>query len=131
MLTLHHDALVISLTVPNFLMKRVLVNNESSINILFMRAYKELGLDEAVLTSESTPLVGFSGEVKQTAYGRLCFGLQSDYGQPWIHVMGAIPSTLHQTIRFATPLGVKEIKGEQENSRSHYQTTLKGKSKQL
>ncbi|VVB02111.1 unnamed protein product [Arabis nemorensis] len=47
-------------------------------------------------------------------------------GCPWIHDMKAVPSTLHQAIKFATPWGVQEIKGEQENSRSCYQTTLKG-----
>ncbi|CAA7014549.1 unnamed protein product [Microthlaspi erraticum] len=47
-------------------MKRTLVDNGSSTNILFMDAYKGLGLDENALTRKSTPLVGFSGEVKQT-----------------------------------------------------------------
>ncbi|CAA7047599.1 unnamed protein product, partial [Microthlaspi erraticum] len=52
-------------------------------------------------------------------------------GRPWIHDMRAIPSTLHQTIKFPTPWGIREIKGEQEHSRSCYQTSLKGKSHQL
>ncbi|KAG7547449.1 Aspartic peptidase domain superfamily [Arabidopsis suecica] len=142
----HHDALVISLTVANCLMKRILVDNGSSTNILFIQAYKELGLDEVGLTRKSTPLVGFSGEVKQTigevtlpVYAGginkhtkfLVVDCPSAYnaivGRPWIHDMGAIPSTFHQTIKFPTPHGVKEIVGDQENARSCYQTTLKGK----
>ncbi|KAG7552568.1 Retrotransposon gag domain [Arabidopsis thaliana x Arabidopsis arenosa] len=39
----HHDALVISLTVANCLMKRILVDNGSSTNILYIQAYKERG----------------------------------------------------------------------------------------
>lgn len=46
--------------------------------------------------------------------------------RPWIHDMGAIPSTLHQSIKFPTVWGVKEIKIAQENSCTCYQTTLKG-----
>ncbi|XP_010445888.1 PREDICTED: uncharacterized protein LOC104728627 [Camelina sativa] len=64
--TPHHDALVIQLTVTNFLMKRILINNGSSTNILYMQAYKELGLDEEGLRRKSIQLVGFSGEVKQS-----------------------------------------------------------------
>ncbi|CAA7055099.1 unnamed protein product [Microthlaspi erraticum] len=146
----HHDALVISLTIANSLMKRTLVDNGSSTNILFMDAYKGLGLDENALTRKSTPLVGFSGEVKQTigevtlpVYAGginrqtkfLILDCATAYnaimGRPWIHDMGAVPSTLHQTIKFPTPWGVKEIKGEQEHARSCYQTTLKGKGHEL
>ncbi|XP_048605651.1 uncharacterized protein LOC111208166 [Brassica napus] len=66
-LTPHHDALVISLTVANGLVKRILVDNGSSSNIIFQAAYKDLGLEESALTWRITPLIGFSGEVKQTA----------------------------------------------------------------
>ncbi|XP_010489839.1 PREDICTED: uncharacterized protein LOC104767523 [Camelina sativa] len=127
--TLHHDTLVIQLTLANCLMKRILIDNGSSTNILYMQAYKELGLDEGGLTRKSIPLVGFSGEVKQSisevtlpVYGEgvnkhtkfLVVDCASAYNAimacPWIHDMGAIPSTLHQTIKFPTPWGVKEIR---------------------
>ncbi|KAL5846603.1 hypothetical protein ACOSQ3_010127 [Xanthoceras sorbifolium] len=38
----HHDALVISLTVANCLIKRILVDNGSSTNVLFHGALKEM-----------------------------------------------------------------------------------------
>ncbi|KAF3546321.1 hypothetical protein DY000_02006760 [Brassica cretica] len=57
-LTPHHDALVISLTVANCLVKRILVDNGSSGNIIFQVAYKDLGLEESVLTRRITPLIG-------------------------------------------------------------------------
>ncbi|KAF2609773.1 hypothetical protein F2Q70_00011726 [Brassica cretica] len=66
-LTPHHDALVISLTVANCLVKRILVDNASSDNIIFQAAYKDLGLEESALTQRITPLIGFSREVKQNA----------------------------------------------------------------
>ncbi|KAL0742224.1 hypothetical protein Bca4012_083737 [Brassica carinata] len=46
----HHDAVVISLTVPNCLVKRILVDNGSSSNIIFQTAYQDLGLEESALT---------------------------------------------------------------------------------
>ncbi|KAF3578488.1 hypothetical protein DY000_02031456 [Brassica cretica] len=63
----HHDALVISLTLANCLVKRILVNNGSSSNIIFQMAYQVLGLEESILTRKVTSLIGFSHEVKQTA----------------------------------------------------------------
>ncbi|XP_013708892.1 uncharacterized protein LOC106412534 [Brassica napus] len=57
-LTPHHDALVISLTVANCLVKRILVDNGSSGNIIFQAAYKDLGLEESALTQRITPLIG-------------------------------------------------------------------------
>ncbi|XP_018479426.2 uncharacterized protein LOC130501630 [Raphanus sativus] len=139
----HHDALVISLVIANCLVKRILVDNGSSSNIIFHSAYMDLGLDPKTLTRKATPLVGFSGEVKQTegevllpVYTEginqttkfLVVDCPSSYnvilGRPWIHDMGAVPSTLHQLVKFPTPWGVKVIRGDQENSRSCYQTTL-------
>ncbi|XP_013608051.1 PREDICTED: uncharacterized protein LOC106314774 [Brassica oleracea var. oleracea] len=100
-LTPHHDALVISLTVANCL---------------------DLGLEEIALTRRIPPLIGFSGEVEQIAgevtlpvYAEgvntstkfLVVGCDSSYnmilGRPWIHGMAAVPSTLHQMVKFPAP----------------------------
>lgn len=43
--------------------------------------------------------------------------------------MGAIPSTLHQTIKFRTPWGVRSIRGDQEIARHCYQVALKKRIK--
>ncbi|KAF3543588.1 hypothetical protein DY000_02007290 [Brassica cretica] len=61
-LTPYHDALVISLTVANCLVKKILEDNGSSGYIIFHAAYKDLGLEESALTRRITPLIGFSGE---------------------------------------------------------------------
>ncbi|XP_013708987.2 uncharacterized protein LOC106412615 [Brassica napus] len=124
----HHDALVVSLTIANCLVKRILVDNGSSNNIIFLTAYQDLGLEENTLTRKVTPLIGFSGEVKQTTgevvlpiYAEginlstkfLVVDCQSAYnmilGRPWINDMGAVPSTLHQIVKFPTPWGIRAI----------------------
>ncbi|KAF3604401.1 hypothetical protein F2Q69_00038586 [Brassica cretica] len=57
----HHDALVISLTIANCLVKRILVDSGSSCNIIFQAAYQGLGLEENALIRKMTALIGFSG----------------------------------------------------------------------
>lgn len=92
----------------------ILVDNERYSNIIFQAAYQDLGLEEGALKCRVTPLKGFSGEVKQTTgeiflpvYAEgikmstkfLVVDCESPYniilGRPWIHDMGAVPSTLH------------------------------------
>ena len=62
----HDDALVISLSIANCLTKRILVDNRNSTNVLFLNAYREMGLKEADITRRCISLVGFSGESKTT-----------------------------------------------------------------
>ena len=38
-------------------------------------------------------------------------------GRPWIHAMGAIPSTLHMKVKFCTKRGVATVRGNQKISR--------------
>ncbi|KAF2534744.1 hypothetical protein F2Q70_00029994 [Brassica cretica] len=57
-LALNHDALVVSLTIANCLVKRILADNGSSSNIIFLTAYQDLGLEENTLTCKVTPLIG-------------------------------------------------------------------------
>ena len=35
-------------------------------------------------------------------------------GRPWIHAMGAVPSTLHVKVKFPTDYGVVEVRGNQQ-----------------
>ncbi|KAL5843288.1 hypothetical protein ACOSQ4_009246 [Xanthoceras sorbifolium] len=62
----HHDALVISLHVANCLIKRILIDNGSSMNVLFLEALREMQIDESTSVRRSIVLVGFSGEHKNT-----------------------------------------------------------------
>ena len=62
----HHDTFFISLLITNCRIKRVLINNGSSTNVLFLNALRELKIDEANIQSRSTILVGFNGDQKFT-----------------------------------------------------------------
>ncbi|KAK9723640.1 hypothetical protein RND81_05G014900 [Saponaria officinalis] len=59
---LHHDSLVIKLQIGSTLVRRVLVDGGSSVNLFMLGALKEMGIDEDKLTKSSNVLVGFSGE---------------------------------------------------------------------
>ncbi|XP_021721374.1 uncharacterized protein LOC110688933 [Chenopodium quinoa] len=140
----HEDSLVISLVVGNCLLRRVQVDGGSSANVLFKRAMGDMGLKDSDITRRSTTLVGFSGESMSTLgditlptyAGSLnpqtkfnIVDCPSAYnailGQPWIHRLKAIPSTYYQSIKFPTPWGVQEIKGEPREAKHCYKTTLK------
>ncbi|XP_057808714.1 uncharacterized protein LOC131023186 [Salvia miltiorrhiza] len=111
----HHDALVISIYIANCLTKRVLIDNGSSANIMFISAFREMGLSESSITKKTAVLIGFNGESKTTVgetdlpvYAEgvnlstrfLVVDAPSAFnviiGRPWIHDMEAVPSTFHQ-----------------------------------
>ena len=58
--------MVIKLTVANCLTKRILVDNGSSANVIFLDVLKEMQAPEANIIKKTTTLIGFSGEQKTT-----------------------------------------------------------------
>ncbi|KAK4836985.1 hypothetical protein QYF36_001900 [Acer negundo] len=76
----HHDALIISLHIANCLTKRIVIDNGSSCNILFISALREMQVDETKLSRRTTMLTGFSGEQKNTL-GEIALDTQ-DEGNP-------------------------------------------------
>ena len=57
---------MISLVIVNYLTKRVLIDNGSSTNILFLDALKEMEISESSIIRRSIILIGFSGDHKST-----------------------------------------------------------------
>ena len=57
----HDDALVVSIRVGDYNMHRVLVDNGSSVNILYYPAFQQMGIGRERLISTNAPLVGFGG----------------------------------------------------------------------
>ncbi|XP_059639573.1 uncharacterized protein LOC132281943 [Cornus florida] len=58
----HDDPLVVSMVVANFTVRRILIDNGSSADILFLRAYEKLKIGREKLRPMKSPLVGFSGD---------------------------------------------------------------------
>ena len=58
----HNDPLVIMLNIEGFTTKRILVDNGSSADIIYLPAFQQLKLDLRRLHSFDSPLVSFSGD---------------------------------------------------------------------
>ncbi|KAG5530153.1 hypothetical protein RHGRI_030503 [Rhododendron griersonianum] len=123
----HNDALVLSIPFHRKMVRRVLVDQGSSADILFYSAFKALGLSKDQLTSVEAPLIGFTG-IPVYPLGKIVLPVyagsvkldvefivvssSSPYnailGRNWLHGMRAVASTLHQCVRFIGESGRQE-----------------------
>jgi hypothetical protein len=128
----HSDALVVTMQIGDFEVKRILIDPGSSAEIMYDSLFKGLGLEHKDLDRKVDPLYGFLGESVMLV-GRVTMKVQagtisspmefwvlnsySPYnailGRLWLHKMKAVPSTLHQRLRFLTPEGIMEVRGDQ------------------
>uniref|UniRef100_A0A2N9I423 Retrotransposon gag domain-containing protein n=1 Tax=Fagus sylvatica TaxID=28930 RepID=A0A2N9I423_FAGSY len=136
----HDDALVITLTIAGFLTRRVLVDNGSSADIIYLPAYQQMQIDKEQLKPIDIPLVGFTGDkVKplgvvsliieagtypkqvRTSVEFLVVDCPSAYnviiGRPTLNKLRAVTSTYHLLVRFPTEHGIGELKGDQATAR--------------
>ena len=114
----HDDALVITLRIGGYDVKRVMVDQGSAAEIMYPDLYKGLSLRAEDLTPYNSPLVSFEGKIiipkgqirllMQTgseivevdfivvdAY----FSYTAIVARPWLHTLGVISSTLHKKIK--------------------------------
>nr|KYP35841.1 hypothetical protein KK1_043096 [Cajanus cajan] len=54
------DPMVISVEIRNCIVKKILIDQGNSANILYWNTFKQLGIPEEELTPYSEPLVGFA-----------------------------------------------------------------------
>jgi len=132
----HDDALVVTARISGFLVKRVMIDQGSGADVMYPDLFRGLGLRKEDLMKYTSPLVGFDGKVvipegkislpvimggKEVAVTFTIITSFSPYtamlGRPWIHSMGAVPSTLHVNIKFPTEQGVTVIRGDQQAAR--------------
>nr|XP_023879494.1 uncharacterized protein LOC111991921 [Quercus suber] len=132
----HDDALVITLRIGGYDVKRVMVNQGSVVEIMYPHLYKGLGLKPQDLMPYNSPLISFEGR-PVTPKGWICLlvlagsevveldfivvDVYSSYmalvGRPWIHALGAVPSTLHQKVKYPSEGQIQEIRGDQSVAR--------------
>ncbi|XP_070047191.1 uncharacterized protein [Nicotiana tomentosiformis] len=131
----YNDALVISLNVLDLKIKRVLVDPGSSTNIILWRVLEQAKLTGNIIPA-TTLLAVFNmasvitgGEILLPTNGEgvmkmTLFEVVDDdisyniiLGRPWLHEMKVVPLTYHQLLKFLTPEGVKQIRGDQPAAR--------------
>lgn len=147
----HDDALVVTLVIANHRTRRVLIDNDSSIDILYLFTFEQMGIRRDKLWPTATPLVGFIGDrlyptgiitlpviagVSPRQLTKVVDFLVIDFPsaynaiirRPMLNKMKAITSTYHLVMRFPTEEGVGEVRGNQTVVRECYVASLKEKS---
>ena len=147
----HDDPLVIRDVVANKTVHRVLVDNGSSVNIIFMSAFDKMGIGREKLAPVNAHLRGFFGErvlplgsiqlvltlgdsscQATTTMRFLIVDAPSAYnillGRPSLNAIRAIPSAYHMVIKFPTANGVGMVQGDQRIARECYSTSMKQKA---
>jgi hypothetical protein len=143
----HDDALVVTMTIAGFITRRVLIDNGSSADIIYLPAYQQMRIDKDRLRPIDIPLVGFTGDkVKpsrvvtliieagtfpkqaRASVEFLVVDCPSAYnviiGRPTLNKLKAVTSTYHLLVRFPTEHGIGELKGDQATTRECYFASL-------
>ena len=128
----HDDALVITLRIGGYDVKKVMVDQGSTVEIMYHDLYKGLNLKAEDLTPYSSPLMSFerkiiipkgqvrlplqtSSEVVEVDF--IFVDAYSPYtaivARPWLHTLGAVSSILHQKVKYPFEGQIKEILGDQ------------------
>ncbi|XP_030970429.1 uncharacterized protein LOC115990777 [Quercus lobata] len=113
----HDDALVVTLRIGGYDVKRVLVDQGSAVEVMYLDLFKGLNLKPEDLSPYDSPLVSFEGKtVTPKSMIRLPVQTNSDVvevnfivvdahspytaivARPWLHALEAVPSTLHQKV---------------------------------
>ncbi|XP_065626371.1 uncharacterized protein LOC136066256 [Quercus suber] len=132
----HDDALVVTIRIGGYDVKRVMVDDGSAAEVMYPDLFRGLNLKPEDLTTYSSPLVGFEGKsVAPLGMVRLPVQTGSDMvevdfivvdafslytailGRPWLHALGAVSSTLHQKVKYPSGGEVSEILGNQTMAR--------------
>ena len=147
----HDDPLVIRAVVANKTVHRVLIDNESSADIIFTSAFDKMGIGRERMEPINTHLRGFSGEkvlplgsiqLVLTLGDLLCQATMTTrflvvdapsaynmlLGRPSLNAIKAIPSAYHMMIKFPTISRVVMVRGDQRVARELYSASMKQKT---
>ena len=132
----YDDALMITLRIGGYDVKRVMVDQGSAAEIMYPDLYKGLSLGAEDLTPYSSPLVSFEGKViipkgqiklpMQTSSETvevdfIVVNAYSPYiaivARPWLHTLRVVSSTLHQKVKYPSEGQIEEILGDQAMAR--------------
>ena len=132
----HDDALVITLWIGGYDVKRIMVDEGNGAEIMYPDLYKWLKLRLENLMPYNSPLMSFDEKIVMPK-GQIRLPMQigpkiievdfivvdtySPYTvivvRPWLHTLGFVASTLHQKVKFLSEGRVLEIQGCQATAR--------------
>ena len=119
---------MVTLRIGGYDVKRVMVDQGSEAEIMYLDLYKGLNLKPEDLTGYDSPLLGFDGKVVFSK-GQIRLPMQvgsevvevdfivvdaySPYivivARPWLHALGAVSSTLHLKVKYLSKDQIKEL----------------------
>jgi hypothetical protein len=148
----HDDALVVTMTIAGLITRRVLIDNGSSVDIIYLPAYQQMRIDKEQLRPIDIPLVGFTGDkvkpsgvvslmIEAGTYLKqvrasvkfLVVDCSSAYNviinHPTLNKLRAVTLTYHFLVRFPTEHGIGELKGDQTTAKECYFASLGPKTR--
>ena len=146
----HDDPLVISAVIAKHPIERILVDNGSSVNLIYWNCFQQMNLTADRLREVKTPLYSFSGEavsvmgsvqlpvtlgtdreVTRMATFMVVKSVSTAYnvilGRPMLNDMRAVISPAYLLMKFPTPQGVGQVRGDQRKARAFYVSSIRGK----
>ena len=127
---------MVTLRIGGFDVKRVMVDQGSGAEIMYLDPYKGLSLKPEDLSKYNSPLVGFDGRTvipkgmvklpvqtgnEEVEVEFIVVDAYSPYitilARPWLHAMGPVSSTLHIKVKYPTKGRVGELVGCQKMAR--------------
>ncbi|XP_075666031.1 uncharacterized protein LOC142635850 [Castanea sativa] len=132
----HDDALMVTLKIKGYDVKRLLVDQGNGAEIMYPDLYNVLNLKREDLTAYDSSLLGFDGKFV-VLVGQIRLPVQagsevvevdfivvdaySPYtaiiARPWLHVLGAVSSTLHLKVKYPSRDLIEELVGSQSVAR--------------
>ncbi|XP_060967373.1 uncharacterized protein LOC133035545 [Cannabis sativa] len=144
----HSYPLVIVANIGGDNVHRILVDNESSVNLLNFQAFKQMGLHEKDMRLVTSSIYSFTGDVialkgmiklsitlgtaPVTDKSMVDFAVIDQYsaynaviGRPILKEMKIVTSIYHLTMKLPTLAGVGSVRGIQSDSRECYNAAVK------
>jgi len=141
--------MVITVELENYVVKKVLIDQGSSVDILYWATYHKLQLPTTAMVPYDEPIYGFSGEkvstrgyidlytvfrdcpqTKKFLIYFLAVDTPTSYNVlldgPSLNTLGAVVSTPHLAMKFTSPSGeIVTIQGDQRFTRECYMASLR------
>ncbi|KAI4318299.1 hypothetical protein L6164_026086 [Bauhinia variegata] len=129
----HTRALHIALKCAGCVVAKVLIDNGYTLNVLPTSTFANLPINSSLMQSSNIVVLAFDG-TRRDVLGDIVLPLQIGpskfnvvfqvmdieptytmlLGRPWIHAAGAVPSTLHQKLKYIDNGKVITVKGEED-----------------
>jgi len=135
----HNDPLVVELIIDENNVTKVLIDTDSSVNVVFKDFLIQMEVDLLATEHNVQPLTGFDGDTVMTVGTILlpvyvggtmhCFNFavvdkpivyNVIVGTPWLHKMKAVASTYRQCVKFTTIRGIYTLRGDPLTVRTYF-----------